>query len=101
MSILDENLLSLAGAAAEIRAHEATARRLILNGVLLPGGGRLKLEAVRIGGRWKTSKQAIERFVASLTAARQGDQDVPVPVAPTPRHERDLAQVDTRLNELL
>ena len=41
----------------------------------------VKLEAVRLGGRWVTSREALERFVARLTSAsRDGAGETGEPV---------------------
>jgi hypothetical protein len=45
----------------------STIFRWITAGVRLPDGRRVRLEAVRLGGRWLTSTQAIERFIARQT----------------------------------
>jgi hypothetical protein len=45
----------------------STVYRWIADGVQAPDGSRVRLEAVRLGGRWLTSTQAIERFIASQT----------------------------------
>ncbi len=44
-----------------------TAWRAVTQGHLLPDGSKLALEAVRIGGQWVTSKQAVERWVSEMT----------------------------------
>lgn len=70
--VLSEDVLTLAEARAEIarvtgrriRPDKATVFRWIKRGV-----GGAKLDAVRIGMQWLTSKQAITRFVAARTAA--------------------------------
>ena len=64
------------------RIHPQTVVRWIQRGVKAASGRRVKLEAVRVGGRWLTSRGAVARFVAALTAAAD-----PVPAAPpsTPR----------------
>jgi len=43
--------------------------RWILRGVKVKGapGGRVHLEAQRVGGRWFTSEEALDRFIARLT----------------------------------
>ena len=41
--------------------------RWILKGARSPGGQVVRLDAVRLGGRWVTSKQAIQRFAEALT----------------------------------
>ena len=50
-------------------------------------GGRVRLEAVRIGGAWKTSEESVQRFAEALT----GD-DAPPPAvrAPTARRQASL-----------
>jgi hypothetical protein len=45
----------------------STIFRWIAEGVRLPNGSRVRLEAVRLGGRWLTSVPAIERFIARQT----------------------------------
>lgn len=55
--------------------HRAAVWRWVAKG--LPGrdGGRVHLEAVRIGRRWVTSHEAVARFVARTTrSAPTGDQ---------------------------
>jgi hypothetical protein len=47
--------------------NPSTVFRWITGGVRLPGGARVRLDAVRLGGRWLTSVQAIERFIAAQT----------------------------------
>jgi hypothetical protein len=41
--------------------------RWILRGSRGPDGSLVRLEAVRLGGRWVTSEQALQRFVEALT----------------------------------
>jgi hypothetical protein len=47
--------------------HASTLLRWILKGATGPGGRRVRLEAVRIGGRWVTSAEALQRFFERLT----------------------------------
>ena len=42
--------------------HSGTVARWILKGILAPDGQRVKLEAERVGGVWKTTAEALERF---------------------------------------
>jgi hypothetical protein len=51
----------------------STVFRWMLNGVRLPDGSRVRLEAVRLGGRWLTSAPAIERFIARQTPSLETD----------------------------
>src|SRR5687768_8061925 len=45
----------------------STVWRWIFEGVRLADGSRLRLGAARIGGRWLTSAQAIQRFIEAQT----------------------------------
>jgi hypothetical protein len=49
--------------------HVSTLVRWIVDGVRLPDGRRLRLEARRLGHRWVSSLEALDRFVAAQTAA--------------------------------
>jgi Protein of unknown function (DUF1580) len=51
------------------RCHLSTLLRWILKGSKSPGGDTVKLEACRLGGRWITSREAIQRFSEALTPA--------------------------------
>jgi hypothetical protein len=57
---------------------EGCVRRWIVTGVKLPSGERLRLEAVRIGGRWLTSVEALQRFAARQTPEAL-DEPAPLP----------------------
>ena len=69
--LLTEDLLTMTEARGEIamltrrRPDKATLHRWLHRGV----GGQ-KLEAVRLGRQWFTSRQAITRFITARTAAR-------------------------------
>jgi hypothetical protein len=69
-----ERGLSLAEAAKLIppsrggkRTHLSTILRWILHGAKGPQGSVVRLEAVRLGGRWLTTCEAIHRFTERLT----------------------------------
>jgi Protein of unknown function (DUF1580) len=47
--------------------HFTTLLRWVLDGVKTPGDGRVRLEAVRLGGKWITSREALQRFVEAQT----------------------------------
>ena len=42
-----------------------TVRRWVNVGIGVPGGSQVRLGAVRIGGRWRTTKAEVERFLAA------------------------------------
>ena|SRR5262245_53038110 len=47
--------------------------RWVLTGATGPSGERVRLEAVRLGGRWVTSREALQRFAERLTPRLDGD----------------------------
>lgn len=67
--ILTEDVLSITAARAELhsvtgrRPDKATVHRWIHRGV-----GGVKLEAIRLGRDWMTSRQAITRFIEARTS---------------------------------
>jgi hypothetical protein len=73
-SILREQVLRLADVGSHLppgrkgkRLSLSAALRWVLQGVRLPDGQRLHLEAVRVGGKWVTSVEALERFAMAQT----------------------------------
>jgi hypothetical protein len=73
--------------------------RWILDGVRLPSGSVVRLEAVRLGGRWLTSKEALQRF-AEVQTPNLAPQQAGAPPRTSgarrkasERAERDLEEV--------
>jgi hypothetical protein len=66
------------------RLSLSAALRWVLNGVILSDGRRVRLEAVRCGGKWITSLEALERLAAAQTPRLDGDP-VPPPRNPAAR----------------
>jgi hypothetical protein len=62
--------------------------RWVLRGVRSPAGDLVRLDAIRLGNRWITSRQAIQRFAEALTP-RLGD---PAPSAATPAARRRASE---------
>jgi hypothetical protein len=74
ISLTEETLLSISQAARRLPPGRrgrpvsfACVLRWILDGIPGPDGQRVRLEAVRLGGRWLTSVEALSRFAAALT----------------------------------
>ena len=72
--------------------------RWILTGARGPSGERVRLEAVRLGSRWITSQEALQRFAERLTP-RLDAADQPTPRGPAKRH-RDSDRAAEQLDEL-
>jgi hypothetical protein len=86
----------------EIPTHPATVSRWITTGVKAADGTRVRLEAVRSPSGWKVSRDAVDAFLARLTALALGDEaesaesaDAPVSAA----RQRHLDRVDRELDE--
>jgi hypothetical protein len=70
----------------------STVFRWITKGSRTVGGKTVKLEAVRAGGRWLTSRGAVARFVAALTAAADPASTTTPPASRTPAVRRRAAE---------
>lgn len=68
----------------------STVFRWVTQGTKATDGSRVKLEAVRVGGRWLTSDQAIARFVAALTGGATA-AETPAPRQPSARQRSSEA----------
>ena len=105
IDISAESPLSLAQAAKLVppgrngkRTHLSTLLRWILRGCRGPSGEVVHLEAARFGGRWLTSREALQRFSARLTP-RIDDPERPAPRSPDKRRrasERADAELEKR-----
>lgn len=85
IDLTTESLHSLAQAVAWVpasrrgkRTHISTLLRWIIKGSRAPDGRVIRLEALRLGGRWLTSREALQRFAARLTPSpEQSPPEVP------------------------
>jgi hypothetical protein len=74
ISLAAESMLSLMQAATILPAGRcgrpvtlSCLLRWVKLGAKAPDGSRVRLDAVRLGGRWVTSREAIQRFAEALT----------------------------------
>src|SRR5262245_37394674 len=100
LDLTTETPISLAAAARLVpparsgkQTHLSTLLRWILKGAKAPDGTLVKLEAVRLGGRWMTSRDAMQRFAERLTPRSAPDAaEVAAPRPPGKRQrESDRA----------
>jgi hypothetical protein len=59
------------------KTHISTLLRWATKGAKGPRGTTVRLEAMRLGNRWVTSREAIERFMAALTPRPDAQRDTP------------------------
>jgi hypothetical protein len=71
------------------RTHLSTILRWILKGAKTPTGERVRLEALRLGGRWVTTREAIQRFAETLTPRLDAP---PAPALRTPTARAKAAE---------
>jgi hypothetical protein len=64
--------------------HLSTVLRWVLTGARGPAGEKIRLEAIRLGGRWLTSAEALQRFAERLTPNLH-PAPTPAPRTPTAR----------------
>ena len=69
--------------------------RWVLCGSRSPSGELVRLEAIRMGGRWLTSREALQRFAERLTPSLDGE------AAPTPRTTRQRQRAAERATKKL
>jgi len=103
VDLTKEQILSLPQAARFLPSfrlgkpvNPATIWRWIADGVKLPDGSRVRLEAIRLGSRWLTSAEALQRFAAAQTPPLT-DEAGPPPHTPTQREraaERAARELD-------
>jgi hypothetical protein len=68
------------------RTHLSTLVRWITRGAPGPDGQLVRLDAVRLGSRWVTSRQALQRFAEALTP-RLDDTKGSLPRSPRQRQQ--------------
>jgi hypothetical protein len=107
--LLGEQLLSLSQAARRIPAYRgsrgcnpSTIFRWITNGIKLPDGRLLRMEALRLANRWITSVEAVDRFliVQHESFAPRADLHTHAPARTPAQRQRAAQQAAARLEDL-
>lgn len=76
------------------RGTPSLVTRWITDGVRGLGNARVRLEAVRLSGRWVTTAGALSRFLQAQQAELPGG-DVAVPAGPAPTRSRRQGQAES------
>src|SRR5262245_2223529 len=99
IDLLSESLVSLHDAARLLpaarggrRCHLSTLLRWVADGAPGPDGKPVCLEAVRLGGRWLTSREALQRFAVRLIPSPTPDPVSDITMSPTPAGPRTPGQ---------
>src|SRR5262245_44373289 len=107
IDLLTETSLSLTEAARLLprgrrnrKPHFSTLLRWILSGAKSATGELVRLEALRLGGRWVTTHEALQRFAARLTPSLDGPPNAPPPRRSTKARQRASEQAATALEKL-
>lgn len=87
----EEEQIGCGEAAREIKVDPMTINRWITRGCLGHGGGKHFLGAVRVGGKWRVSRESLKRFFIAL-----GGQAEALPDQPTPADRRRAVEAATR-----
>jgi hypothetical protein len=74
------------------KTHISTLLRWAIKGAKAPNGTIVRLEAMRLGGRWVTSREAIQRFMAALTPRLDGGDGPCVRTATSRQRASESAQ---------
>src|SRR5262249_44864859 len=72
IDLLAEDLIRIEEAANICRTHFSTVFRGIMKGVPGPDGQRVRLDALRVGGKWVTTRAALQAFAEATTPKLDG-----------------------------
>jgi hypothetical protein len=104
-TLLSEHLISLYDAARRLPPGRrqrpvsfSCVLRWIVRGIPGPDGHRVRLQGIRLGGRWLTSQEALVRFAKSLTPDLTDNKTLRVRT-PRQRH-RSSERAATRLEKV-
>jgi Protein of unknown function (DUF1580) len=75
-------------------AHISSVYRFVMRGARAANGQRIRLETVRVPSGLRTSREAVQRFIAELT-----DPDHPIPAPRTAARKRQIAAAENELVE--
>ena len=85
INLSTEQLVSLSQAANNLSTDNSTVWRWMMRGCKSRAGILVKLDACKVGGKWITSLEAIQKFSAALTEANAPAE---TPKTRTPKHRQ-------------
>ena len=94
IDLASETLLTIEKDAERLHVSKATLNRWITYGTK-----GIRLEAAKLGGRWRTSEEAIQRFSDCLTPRHEPATASPTPIPRSKQRQRHLELVDQKLDE--
>ena len=95
--VLDETPMTPADAATFLRTTARTVVRWLSVGVKLADGRAVRLEGVRVGVLWRTSREACVRFVTATTDRPEESPPVVRPSAVGERQKSELRKLGIRV----
>ena len=95
IDLATETLLTIEKAAVRLQVSKATLNRWITYGTK-----GIRLEAAKLGGWWRTSEEAIQRFSDCLTPRHESTNAKQTPAPTSKQRQRHLEEVNRRLDEM-
>jgi len=94
IDLATETLLTIEKAAHRLLVSKATLQRWITK-----GSNGVRLEAAKVGGRWRTSEEAIQRFSDCLTPKRESKTSQQTPIPTSKQMQRRVELMNQQLDE--
>lgn len=96
IDIAHETLLTFEQAAEKLQVSKATVYRWVTH-----GSNDIKLEALKLGGIWRTSVEAVQRFAERLTPAQEPTNSALPPVRSPAQQRRHQIWVEEELDKIM
>lgn len=96
IDLATENLLTLEQAAERLLMNKSTLFRWITKGT-----NGIRLEAIKLGTRWRTSEEALQRFGDRLTPNHDANPSTLPSIRTSSQRQRDQQRIEEELDEML
>ena len=94
LDVLNQNRLTLHEVAQKCSVNLATAWRWALRGIIAPGGERVRLETVRVGGRRVATEISLQTFLERINISEEAQTAIRTPNQRRALSERAGAQIE-------